>query len=172
MSLKYFLCLISGIIVASTAIATPPVEVLSSCKKSKAVTSAVIFTKMISPGGAAAESGCEDHYERTEGNFTYGAIVCDKPYLIINKTRLDLTQAENMSVNRAVKPGPIYITSSWSKIEFDNQAYLCVSEPLGQSGIGASKEQYYIIENAFNKNTPIVYFYFFDQDVMPITTPS
>ncbi|MFO8488007.1 hypothetical protein SC409_05075 [Legionella pneumophila serogroup 1] len=36
MSLKYRLCLIAGILLASNVFAIPPVEVISSCKKAKA----------------------------------------------------------------------------------------------------------------------------------------
>ena len=49
--------------------------------------------------------------------------------------------------------------------------YLCILAPLSESGVGAALSQYYIIENAFNTNAvPSVYYYFFDKDIIPITS--
>ncbi|MBJ15338.1 MAG: hypothetical protein CMF38_01700 [Legionellaceae bacterium] len=41
--------------------------------------------------------------------------------------------------------------------------------PLAEQGIGATYEQYYIVENAFDLNSiPEIYFYFLNKDVVPI----
>ncbi|HHU0129181.1 TPA: hypothetical protein ACT9LZ_003182, partial [Legionella pneumophila] len=59
--------------------------------------------------------------------------------------------------------------SDWSKIVFDNNEYLCVDVELSQSGEGADVSQYYIVENAFNTSIPVLHYYFFNKDTMPIT---
>lgn len=171
MSLKSYLYLIYGIFIGFNAFAIPPVEIISSCKSGKADRPTITFTKLEGPYAAAEESGCDDHIETTEAGITYGGISCaNTSYIIINSTRLNLNNAVNNSINPAIKPKHrIPYTGNWSKIEFNNNAYLCLEMALSDSGVGAGIYQYYILENAFNSNTPIVYFYFFNKDVMPTT---
>lgn len=163
--------LISGILLGFNTFATPPVEVISSCKNSKAERPSVTYTELDGPIAAADEPGCDDHIETTEAGITFGGISCgNTSYLIINSTRLDLSKALNYSVNPAVKPKHrIPYTANWSKIDFNNNAYMCIEMALSDSGAGAGVSQYYVVENAFNSNPPIVYFYFFDKNIMPMT---
>lgn len=160
----------TGILYSVKSMAIPPVEVIASCKKEKAVRPSVTFTKLEGPYAAAEETGCEDHIETTQAGITYGGIMCgDTPYLIINSTRLDTSHAENYSVNPAINTKHrIPFTGFWSKIDFNNESYLCLEMALSDSGTGAGIPQYYIVENAFGTSTPIAYYYFFDKNVMPI----
>lgn len=116
MSLKKLYVIVLGIMSPIIVMATPPVEVIGTCKNSKAVNLSVTMTRLITPGGSADEPHCEDHYQRTENNFTYGTIACnDDAYLIINNTRTKLSTAQNFSVNPSIKPGsPISAISKWS----------------------------------------------------------
>lgn len=172
MSLKLPSYLIIGFFLGFNAFATPPVEVISSCKNGKADHPSVTFTKLEGPYAAAEESGCDDHMETHEAGITYGGIFCGTTsYLIINSTRLDLDTAVNNSINPAIKPKHrIPFTANWSKIEFNSNAYLCLAMSLSDSGVGAGISQYYIVENAYNLNPPTVYFYFFDKDIMPVSS--
>jgi hypothetical protein len=116
----------------------------------------------------------DDHMEATHGGLTYGSVACaDGGYIIINSSKLKLENAENYSINPAVGPGSmIEITSnSWAKITFDSIDYLCVTSSLGNSGKAASIYNYYIIENAYNSQTPIAYYYLFDKRIMPMDAP-
>ncbi|KTD49111.1 hypothetical protein Lrub_1462 [Legionella rubrilucens] len=89
----------------------------------------------------------------------------------VKGNRYDLDTAVNHSVNPAITPdGDILPLSYWWKIEFNNNDYLCINTPLSPSGHGANIMQHYIVENVSNAATPIIYFYFFDKEVMPITT--
>lgn len=171
MSLKSQI-LITALLFGVNAFAIPPVEVISSCKSGKADRPLVTFTQLEGPYAAAQETDCDDHIETTEAGITYGGISCDTTsYLIINSTRLDLNNAENYSVNPSIKPKhKIPYTAQWSKIEFNSNAYLCLEMSLSDSGVGAGISQYYIVENAYNTNPPIVYFYFFDKDIMPVSS--
>ncbi|HAT3863336.1 TPA: hypothetical protein JAN60_07515 [Legionella pneumophila] len=172
MSLKYHLCLIVGILLTSNTFAVPPVEVISSCKKGNADGPTVTFTKLEGPYASTEEEGCDDHIETTEAGLTYGGISCGTTsFFIINGTRLDSNNAVNNSINPAITPNNrIPYTGRWSKIEFDNKAYLCLVMALSDSGTGAGIPSYYIVENAYSTvDTPILYFYFFDKDVMPMT---
>lgn len=47
---------------------------------------------------------------------------------------------------------------------------ICIDAPLSSSGDGANVHQYYIVENAYNSNTPIINYYFFNRDIMPMTS--
>ncbi|KTD60887.1 hypothetical protein [Legionella shakespearei] len=172
MILKKFSSLIILLITSPLVQATPPVEVISSCKSGKADRPLVTFTQLEGPYAAAQETDCDDHIETTEAGITYGGISCGTTsYLIINSTRLDLNNAENYSVNPSIKPKhKIPYTAHWSKIEFNSNAYLCLEMSLSDSGVGAGISQYYIVENAYNLNPPTVYFYFFDKDIMPVSS--
>lgn len=171
MSLKKLYVFVFGLMSPFIVMATPPVEVIGSCKNDKAVNPSVTMTRLITPGGAADEPHCDDHYQRTENNFTYGMIACDDDaYIILNNIRTKLSKAQNYSVNPSIKPGsPISVMSRWSTIKFGTNSYLCIKDPLSDSGQGASRVQHYIIENAY-LGTPIVYYYFFDKDIMPLTS--
>ena len=85
---------------------------------------------------------------------------------------MDPEKAINHSMNPEIKPGVEFTTSSlWYKINFENQDYLCIYAPLSEQGVGASHNQYYIIENAFDaKLEPKLYYYFLDKNIVPITS--
>lgn len=76
MSLKKLAYLIILLSVSPLVNATPPVEVIGSCKNQKPVTSSLVMTQLASPNGFhEEEQGCTDHYELTTNNFTYGSIL-------------------------------------------------------------------------------------------------
>lgn len=114
--------------------------------------------------------GCVDHFEKITNNFTYGFQTCNNIVnLIIKGSNYNTETSENLSVNPNVKPGgEIFSTAQWWKIEFNNNAYLCIDNPLGSSGQAGDVSQYYIVENAFNSNTPILHYYFFNREITPI----
>ncbi|HAT9716210.1 TPA: hypothetical protein ACUNL2_001576 [Legionella pneumophila] len=86
------------------------------------------------------------------------------------KLTKEFLTAQNHSVNPSITPGNrITQLSDCSKIVFDNNDYLCVDVELSQSGEGANVSQYYIVENAFNTSTPVLHYYFFNKDIMPMT---
>ncbi|HEM0351364.1 hypothetical protein [Legionella erythra] len=171
MPLKFIFILIGSFLLQS-AYATPPVEVIDSCKNSKPAKGTVVMTSLPMPAAHEDQPGCMDHRESTINNFNYGQITCnDKTSLIVKGNRYDLDTAVNHSVNPSISPdGDILPLSYWWKIEFNNNEYLCINTPLSPSGHGANVMQHYIVENPSNTTTPVIYFYFFDKEVMPITT--
>lgn len=172
MSIKNLSLAILGIICSDLVFADLPPEVIGSCKQHKANSSSVTYTKLISPEGLGDdETGCLNHAESTINSFNYGSIICnDENYLILKGSRINLNTAQNHSINPSIAPGDdISPVSKWSKIVFSNNNYLCIAQPLSPSGQGASVEQYYIVENAYNTSTPIIHYYFFDKDIMPMT---
>ena len=173
MSIIRLSLLFLGILVAQTAISEVPVEVIGSCKNAKAANSSVTVSELISPEGLGDnERDCLNHFESTKGTFNFGSIICnDENYLILKSSRINLNTAQNHSVNPSYTPGAdIAPTSDWLKIVFNNHEYLCISVPLSPSGDGANVSQYYIVENAFNSSKPILHYYFFNRDIMPMTS--
>lgn len=58
--------------------------------------------------------------------------------------------------------------AGWYKIDKENKSYLCIKSALIESGDGSSLSQYYIAEHAFDNNvSPVVYYYFFNKDIIP-----
>jgi len=172
MSLEKVIFFMMVILATPVINATPPVEVISSCKNQQPVNSSVIMTKLSSPNGIEdVEQGCIDHYESAINNFTYGNITCnEETSLIIKGNRYNLSSSINSSVNPSITPqGDISPMSNWWKIDFSNISYVCIDAPLSPSGDGANIHQYYIVENAYNINTPIINYYFFDKNIMPLT---
>lgn len=173
MSLIQIVTMITGIIFTPFALATPPVEVFSSCKDLAPVNSSVTMTKLFAPSGLDDEwPRCIDHFESTRNNFNYGYITCnDETYLIVKGSKINLKIAVNHSINPSITPGgDISVLSYWWKIEFNNISYLCIDTPLSSSGDGANVFQYYIVENAFNSDKPVIHFYFLNKEVMPVTS--
>ena len=116
------------------------------------------------------QGGCEDQYDITIDGHLYGTIRCkDKFYMIIRDKKMDPEKAINHSMNPEINPGVEFTTSSlWYKINFANQDYLCIYAPLSEQGVGASHNQYYIVENAFDEQLdPKIYFYFLDKNIAP-----
>ncbi|KTD46924.1 hypothetical protein Lrub_1846 [Legionella rubrilucens] len=173
MSIKKFSIVILGTICTNLVFADLPPEVIGSCKQHKPVNSSVTFINIDPPEGLGDdEPKCLNHAESTENSLNYGSIICnDENYLILKGSRINLKTAQNHSVNPSISPGAdIAPVATWSKITFDNNDYLCISMPLSPSGTGASVEQYYIVENAYNNSTPIIHYYFFNQEIMPTTS--
>ena len=173
MSIIQVVLLVLGILVAQTATSEVPVEVIGSCKNAKAVNSTVILNELIAPAGLGDdEPDCLNHFESTKGTINFGAIICnDNNYLILKSSRINLNTAQNHSVNPSYSPGAdIAPTSDWLKITYNDNEYLCISVPLSPSGDGANVSQYYIVENAFNSSKPILHYYFFNRDIMPIAS--
>ncbi|KTD48049.1 hypothetical protein Lrub_1497 [Legionella rubrilucens] len=172
MSIKN-LMIILGAMSSNFVFADLPPEVIGSCKQHKAVNSSVAYIKIDHPEGLGDdEPGCLNHAESTENSLNYGSIICnDGNYLILKGSRINLNTAQNHSVNPSISPGAdIAPGSDWSKITFNNTDYLCISTPLSPSGDGGDVEQYYIVENAYNSSTPIIHYYFFNQEIMPMTS--
>lgn len=89
--------------------------------------------------------------------------------LIIKGNRYNLNNALNNSVNPSITPqNDISGMSKWWKIDFSNVSYICIDAPLSNSGDGANVHQYYIVENAYNSSTPIINYYFFNKEMMPL----
>jgi hypothetical protein len=173
MSVRKNLIFILGFFSAQFAFADLPAEVIGSCKNAKAVNSSVTMTKLAPPQGLGDdETGCLNHFESTVNSFNYGSIICNNEnYLILKSTRINLNTAQNHSVNPSVTPGAdIAPGSSWAKIAFNNNEYLCIDTALSPSGNGDNVSQYYIVENAYNSSTPIIHYYFFNRDIMPMTS--
>lgn len=158
-------------LVASQMFAQPPVEVISSC--TNAMRPSVTITELPRPLYVETEeTGCEDHFENAIDNLTYGGILCaDYGYIILNNQRIKLSDASNFSINPTIKPGEVGdhmdLHSYWSKIDFDGNSYLCIKRALSDSGVGASVNHYYIVENPYSSTSTLSY-YFFTEDIMPI----
>jgi hypothetical protein len=152
----------------------PPFQVLQTCMKGKPYNDKSTII-MLDDAGAAEQpfEGCEDQYDFKFNGHTYGMLTCqDKFYLIINDKKIDSAQAKNLSINPEIQPGEaITPRALWYKIDYENNSYLCILAPLAEQGVGAARNQYYIVENAFDETlTPKLYFYFFDKNITPITS--
>ena len=156
------------------SIAAPPFQILRTCINDKPYNDRVTVAKLPNEGAADRPlEGCEDQYEFTFNGHTYGSVTCnDKFHLIIRDKKIDPELADNMSINPEIKPGVEFTSRAlWYKIDYENNAYLCILAPLAEQGIGSSYNQYYIVENAFDGNlNPEIYFYFLDKDIVPITS--
>ncbi len=153
--------------------AIPPFQILRTCMDLKPYDDKTSIN-MLEGEGMAEKSldGCSDQYDRLYDGHAFGTLTCDnKFYLIVNDKKVDPKFANNMSINPEIKPGYIIQRSLWYKIDRDKESYLCIYAPLSEQGVGSSYNQYYVIEKAFDvQSTPEAYFYFFDKDVVPITS--
>ena len=136
--------LFSSLAVTSQNFAQLPVEVISSCKNNKAMRSSVTMTELVAPRFIeTAEPGCEEHFENSIDNLTYGGILCaNYGYIILNNQRIKLSNATNYSVNPAIKPGEVGahldLGADWWKIDFAGNTYLCIENALSETGRGAA----------------------------------
>jgi hypothetical protein len=131
------------------------------------------LSKILSGFLSKSENNCDESYEIQFKDQRVIYTSCnDKDYLVIAEKKLFLDTSINISVNSEIKPEVLYPhLSSWIKVDYNAQSYLCIAGSLSQSGSGANTPQYYIIENAFIENVaPIAYYYFFDKDIVPITS--
>lgn len=154
--------------------ASPPFQVLQTCINMKPYNEKITINRLEGDGVADKSlPGCQEQYDRILNGHAFGTLNCnDKFYFIINDKKIDPELSHNMSINPEIKPGIEFTNRAlWYKINQDNNHYLCIRAPLAEHGIGATFEQYYIVENAFDLNsTPEIYFYFLDKDVVPITS--
>lgn len=171
MRLKNFLLTIFTIFINPTFAAAPPFEVLRSCIDINPYNDQIVI-KRLEGAGMAEKSmeGCEDQYDRLIDGHVFGTLTCnEKFYFVINDKKYDPELAKNYSINPEIKPGVEFSKEIWYKIDYEKKAYLCIYASLSDSGIGAAYNQYYIIENAFDKN-PELYYYFFEKNIVPITS--
>jgi len=154
--------------------ALPPFQVLRTCMDLEPYDNKSTITEIDGDGYAdKSMEGCQEQYDREINGHIYGTIMCNqKFYFIINDKKIDPALADNRSINPEIKPGVEFTTRSlWYKIAYENKEYICIYAPLGEQGTGASRVQYYIIENAFDKKLmPQLTFYFFDKNIVPITS--
>ena len=168
------LYLLIGSFFLGSVYADPPFEVLRSCIDIKPKNSSITLTEIL--GGHPTKmmgANCEDQYTKEFHGHFYGIVSCDNDfYLIINDQKIRADSAINRSINPEIKPGFAFTSHAmWHKITQGNQSYLCIQSGITGAGIGAGDSQYYIIENAFEKNAvPVVYYYFFDKNIIPITS--
>lgn len=174
MFITRILSILMGLVFLNQSYSKPPFEILRSCIDLKPRNSAITLTELVDGTVSKVnEANCENQYSETFNGHLYGMVTCnDIFYLIINDQKVQANTAINMSVNPEIKPGNIFTNRAmWHKIDQNDTSYLCIQAALTESGIGAAYSQYYIIENAFNTNTaPSVYFYFFEKDIIPITS--
>jgi len=174
MFIKQFFYTFIGLFLLNQGYAEPPFETLRSCIDLKPKSSSIKITSLEDDGVAEVnENNCYGQYDRKFNGHLYGTVTCnDVFYLIINGKKIKLDNAINKSVNPEIKPGlPFSIRALWNKIDQNGESYLCIEDSLSESGVGAAHNQYYIIENAFEENSvPIIYYYFFYKDIIPITS--
>ena len=162
--------IIAGIFILSSGQAMPPYKVLQTCKDQKPYNENITYRELGDMHFTQAnDPECEDKIynigETKDEFFQYR--FCEKDYLVIHGKDVDISKAMDLSVTGVVYPHYLIPhASSWSKITYENQAYLCISGPLSQSGYGAANLQYYIIEHAFDFDAPpSLYFYFFNKNI-------
>lgn len=169
------LSILVGLLLLNHSYSQPPFEILRSCIDLKPQNSAITLTRLLDGTVSKVnETNCEDQFSLTYNGHLYGMVTCnDIFYLIINDKKIKASTAINMSVNPEIEPGYIFTNRAmWHKIDQNNESYLCIQAALTESGAGSAFSQYYIIENAFNSNVvPSVYYYFFEKNIMPITSP-
>lgn len=169
-----FFCTVQCLFLLNQSYAEIPFETLRSCIDHKPKNESIKLTDLDREGVSEInEPNCEDQYNRRYKGHLYGTVTCnDTFYLIINDKKIKLDTAINMSINPEIKPGyPFSIRSFWTKIDQNNKSYLCIQSALAESGTGSALSQYYIIENAFDSAAiPVVYYYFFEKDIVPITS--
>ena len=171
MQLNFFFVFIMVTIFSKLTFALPSFEILRTCMVNTPYNEEIKYIKL--EGGGVPDQpmqGCENQYHRLIDGHAFGTLTCnEKFYFIINDKKNDPSLAENYSINPEINPGVEFTSSSWYKIEFKNKLYLCIFSSLSQHGIGAAYNQYYIVENAFDKNlAPKLYYYFLDKNVVPI----
>lgn len=172
--IKIFISLFILIGIINPTLATPPFQILRTCMDDKPYNDKITIS-MIEGAGPADKSlpGCKNQYDRIFQERSFGTLTCqNKFYLIINDKKIDPKLANNLSINPEIKPGTVFTPRAiWYKIDQEEKSYLCILAPLAEQGIGSSYNQYYLVENAFEENSiPIIYYYFFNKDISPITS--
>lgn len=174
MSVNYFIGYIL-LMISVLCHGTPPYEILRSCVDLKPKNSSIVMKDIDNGTYSTQENkGCSNQFEIDFENSLFGSVNCDDiNYFIVNGKKININSAINMSVNPSVKPRYILPDSSqWYKIDLENKSFLCINGPISDTGSPAAIGQYFIIENAFSKKeTPIIYYYFFNKDVQSITDP-
>ncbi|HAT1872385.1 hypothetical protein SCQ05_15755 [Legionella pneumophila serogroup 1] len=176
---KKFLFLL-GIVLSLKLMAIPPGEVVDACIESIAIDYGMTFTEIAHPtgkeeelceGGPAFDRECYMDMDIISENIHYGrSECCGVPSVFINGHNLSLKNAQNFSINPYIKPGaPLSVHALWFKIGYRKKTYLCIVQPLSEFRVLTSGEQYYIIENVMPFDIPVLYYYLFETDMMPLT---
>lgn len=147
-----------------------PVDIIQSCKNSSAANSSIVMKELNGVGfNQTPDLNCRDQFENKINGRTYGWLTCyGKPWLIIADKRIPLESAINLSINPAIKPDtPLIQTAPWWRIDKADRSYLCIISPLSENGDAANLFQYFLVEDAFDrdKDTYTIYFYFFNKSV-------
>lgn len=173
MFIKFFLVLIN-MFLFTQSYGEPPFESLRTCIDTKPYNESIKLTRLEGEGPSKVNDGhCKDQYDREYEGHVYGTVSCDDSfYFIINDQKISPEKAINKSINPEIKPGyPLTKRALWYKIDQGNKSYLCIEDSLSESGAGGSQSQYYLVDNAFEpKTTPIIYYYFFEKNIVPITS--
>ena len=166
--------IVVGLFCLNSGYADPPFEILRSCIDLKPQNPSITLTELVNGFVSEVnEPNCEDLFSETYEGHVYGMVTCnDIFYLIINDQKIQASTVINMSINPEIPPGFIFTNRAmWHKIDLNNKSYLCIQAALTESGTGSWMRQYYIAENAFEPQaTPTVYYYFFEKDIIPITS--
>lgn len=171
--------------------AIPPGEVVDACRNHMTMAAGMTIKELPQPGAHwwdeggsfCAKDRCYVEMEAISDNIHYGSSEChedslspvsqryqEDPAVFINGYNLLLEKAINLSINPYIGPGGMISShAEWLKITHRNHTYLCIDQALSDSGAGAARAQYYIIENAMPLEVPTVYYYLFETDVMPLT---
>lgn len=176
---KKYIFLLS-MVLSLKLLAIPPGEVVDACVEGIPMDYGVTFTEMIAlregdntlcTGGPVFDNECYIDNEIISEDIRYGHSDChDDPSLFINGHNLSLKGAQNFSINPYIGPGaPISPRSIWSKIGYRKKTYICIYQPLSEWHVLTAGEQYYIIENAMPFDIPVLYYYLFDTERMPLT---
>lgn len=154
-----------GVLVSSIVFANPSHEVITACKESRSVGADAIYSDLDVVGRSYDVGGCDIRYDVASGDSRFAYKECaEGNFFMIGDLEIPVNMSVNMSQNPNISPGSLMINlSSWAKILFKEEEYLCVSGPISDVGIGKSKMQYYIVENSFNGRDPIARYYFFDK---------
>ncbi len=165
-------CILIGFI--NPILANPPYQILQTCMNDKPYNDQITIQELEGAGPAdKSHDGCKNQYDRIFQERAFGTLTCQsKFYLVINGKRIDPELSKNYSINPEIKPGMFFTPRAlWYKIDYENKEYLCILAPLAEQGIGSAYNQYYIVENAFDKSlTPELYFYFLTKNIAPITS--
>ncbi|WP_172458329.1 hypothetical protein [Legionella quinlivanii] len=159
--------------------AIPPGEVVDACRNNMSMGAGMIIKKMPQPGAHwwddgglfCAKDRCYVEIETIGDGIHYGTSECHEDSAVfINGYNLLLEKAINLSINPYIGPGGMISRhAEWLKIVYREHTYLCIVEALSDSGAGAARVQYYVIENVMPFDIPSVYYYLFETDVMPLT---
>lgn len=171
MSMIRFFCILIGFFSLNQSYAEPPFDVIQACINGETSNSSLSITQVEETGFTKSPSQCETKYKLNLSGHEFGTFACNgHEFLLVGEQKISLNKAINRSLNSQIKPGHLHpALSSWSRIDANEDSYLCVESPLSTSGIGAANTQYYLVEHAFDASLkPVAYYYFFNMDLKPL----